>query len=110
MIKISDAKEFSDLEGKTIAKAFGDRHFPAQLVLVFDDDTVLGIGWEHGWESGDGEIVFDNEFDDDIKVQAGLMTQKEMDAKEAEQSRLKRETAEQREREEYERLRKKFGS
>jgi hypothetical protein len=111
--------KLTEAVGKTLAAVeFSDAYLAQQCVLAFADGTFATLGVERGYESGDEEIteeplnVFD--FGDEKLVRAGIVTAEEMAAMREARDRQRRAEQEHcqeaRDRQEFERLKRKFGA
>ena len=105
--------------GKTLAAVeFSESWCGGQAVLAFTDGTFATLGVERGYESGEDEIKEDTlavfDFGDEKLARAGIVTLDEMAAMRAEQTRQRQAEAqyrqEARDRQEFERLKRKFGA
>lgn len=89
-----------------------------QAVITFTDDTFTTLGVGLGYEPGEETIRPDTlelfDFGDDLLANAGIATKEELNDLREERRKKAAEhwrvTQEEREREEFERLKKKFGN
>lgn len=111
--------KLTEAVGKTLqAVEFSASYCGGQAVLAFTDGTFATLGVERGYESGDEEIVEEPlavfDFGDEKLVRAGLVTAKELEAMRKardEQQRAERQAQQEaRDRQEFERLKRKFGA
>lgn len=95
--------------GKVLTKIVMS-HVGRQAIIVFSDGTFTTIGIDRGYDYGDETIVSEplawREFGLPLLIEAGVMSQEQAD------EHMARQIAEhqERERREYERLRKRFES
>lgn len=109
------AEQITDLDalaGKTIARAFrlGEYNWRDEaLGLIFADGTFLRVGYNSGYEAGDGEVDWESKPSSNNELVAfGLVSQEEIDRAKADAIAKDQERQLARERAEYERLRAKF--
>jgi len=111
--------KLTEAAGKTLAAVeFSESYGSGQCVLSFSDGTFSTLGVERGYEGGDEEVKEDTlsmfDFGDEKLISAGIVTADEMAAMREE--RDGRQRAEQqarqeaRDRQEFERLKRKFGA
>ena len=111
--------KLTEAVGKTLAAVeFSESHYSGQCVLVFADGTFATLGIDRGCEYGDEEIteepldLFD--FGDEKLVRAGVVTADELaamrKARDDKHSAAYRARQEARDRQEFERLKQKFGA
>ena len=99
-------KKLEEFVGKTIVAAVfeGD----SSVWFRFSDGTIGGLQARYHYE--DIEIEIADDPDQETLVKLGLLEQAELDRQRAEAARLRQERITRNEREEYERLKKKFES
>lgn len=109
--------KLTEAVGKTLAAVeFSDSYRGGQAVLSFTDGTFATLGVERGHEDGDEEIKEDTlavfDFGDEKLARAGIVTLDEMAAMRAERTRQLKAAVqalqEARDRQEFERLKRKF--
>ena len=105
--------------GKTLASVeFSGSFCGGQCVLSFTDGTFATLGVESGHESGEEEIVEEKlsvfDFGDDALSRAGIVSAEEMTAMRSERDARHQEEREARQeahdRQEFKRLKQKFGA
>lgn len=111
--------KLTEAVGKTLAAVeFSESYCGGQAVLAFTDGTFATLGVERGYESGDEEIKEDTlavfEFGDEKLVRAGIVTDDELaamrKARDDQQRADQQARQEARDRQEFERLKRKFGA
>jgi hypothetical protein len=111
--------KLTEAVGKTLAAVeFSESYCGGQCVLAFADGTFATLGVERGYESGDEEIteeplsVFD--FGDEKLIRAEIVTAEELAAMRkarSDQQRAEQQARQEaRDRQEFERLKRKFGA
>jgi len=105
--------------GKTLeGVAFSSSYSGGQAVLTFSDGTFATLGVSRGYEAGDEEIKEDKlslfGFGDAELIRVGVVTAEELQAlraaKDAESRAASQAAQEARDRQEFERLKRKFGA
>lgn len=111
--------KMTEAVGKTLAAVeFSEGYCGGQCVLAFTDGTFATLGVERGYERGDEEITEDTlalfDFGDENLVRAGIVTADELAAMREDRNRQQRagyeRLQEARDRQEFERLKRKFGA
>lgn len=111
--------KLTEAVGKTLAAVeFSESYCGGQCVLAFTDGTFATLGIARGYESGDEEITEDTlalfDFGDEKLVRAGIVTADELAAMREDRNRQQRaeyeKQQEARDRQEFERLKRKFGA
>ena len=111
--------KLTEAVGKTLAAVeFSESYCGGQAVLAFTDGTFATLGIERGYESGDEEIVEEAlsvfDFGDKKLVRAGIVSADELaamrKARDDQQKAEQQARQEARDRQELERLKKKFGA
>lgn len=111
--------KLTDAVGKTLAAVeFSESYRSGQAVLAFTDNTFATLGVERGYEGGDEEIVEEPldvfDFGDEKLVRSGIVTAEELETMRKvrdEQQRAEHQAQQEaRDRQEFERLKRKFGA
>ncbi len=105
--------KLTDALGKTL-QGFESSITSPQAVLTFSDDTFTTLDIYRGYEEGDetileGSLLLD-QFGDEKLIRLGIITQEELDEGRKKERAVFDDAREKRERAEYERLSRKFGS